>query len=559
MRAGELEQMASWASTLSLSDVPHRVLEHAKNQVYSMLGAVHSGCASDLGDAIDRCFRWRCSGQARVIPTGEKTDPIHAAALMSSWSMALDYDDVMLGGHTGHSSVLVPLAFAAPYRLTGERLLLGQIVANEIAARINMAVALGPVRGQMATYLHLIGAAAARARIQELSARDFAQALALAMSYPARSLYPAFLGSDAKVLCAALPIRCGLEAVDAALSGLRGNPNLLTDTAGFLRSMSPAPRPEFLEGLGVRWHTETNSYKAHPGSAYLQGAVEAVSNLTARTGISAREVRRIDVFSSLLTSGMDAHSASYGRGSESPAANLSFSTAYAVACAILFGSFRPEHLGQEIIARPEVWENVEKVRLHHDTAMTIEALRSDIPIGAALMNASRLERLRFILSSGHGKAAHRLKVSLATKLRIAAAICGPAARGVPHDLSAMAKPLGARVVVTLANGLVEEERVRIPAGFAGSGDWRASRALMRSKYTDCAAENIGRAGAENAARLIARLEELRSRDVENLIDLNTAGGATPRLNQLNGNAARNRNTGETPEELQSQIVRRGIV
>ena len=528
MRAGELERMASWAAGLSLNDVPRRVVEHAKNQVYSMLGAVYSGYADDLGPALERCFRWRRSGPAYVIPTGEKTDPIHAAALMSAWSMSLDYDDVMLGGHTGHCSVLVPFAFAAPCRLSGEQLLLAQIAANEIAGRINMAVSLGPSRGQMAAHLHLIGAAAASAKIHSLAAPEFAEALALALSYPAKALYPAFLGSDAKALCAAWPMRCGLEAAEAAQSGLRGNPNVLDDGAGFLRSLSPAPRPEFLVGLGVRWHTETNSYKAHPGSAYLQAAVEAAEKIVARTGLPTQEVQRIDVFSSILTTSMDNLSRCYEHGPESCVATLSFSTSYAVACAILFGTFRAEHLRQEIRTRPEVWQAVEKIRLHHDPALTVSALCGDIPIGAALMNASRRERLRFILSSGHGKSAHRLKVPLRTKLRIAAAVCAPAARPVPDDFSTLAKPLGARVVVTLANGRVEEERVSIPQGFAGNGDWRASRALVRSKFTDCASDCIGWQAAGNAARLIARLEELHPQDIQNLLQLNTANGTASR-------------------------------
>ena len=82
---------------------------------------------------------------------------------------------------------------------------MAQIVANEIAARINMVCAVGSTRGQMATHLHLIAAAAARARLEGLDETQFAAALAFALSYPGQALYPAFLGSDAKVLCAALP------------------------------------------------------------------------------------------------------------------------------------------------------------------------------------------------------------------------------------------------------------------------------------------------------------------------------------------------------------------
>src|SRR6185436_11726371 len=188
-----LLELASWASALKLAYVPRRVREQAVNQLLSMLAAVYSGYDSDLGAPIERAFASHTSGAARIFPTRVDAPPSHAAMVMASWSMVLDYDDVMLGGHAGHSSVLVPLSMASGH--SGSMLLLAQIVANEIAARINMVCALGSTRGQMATHLHLIAAAAAKAKLERLDAEEFAAALGFALSYPSQALYPAFLGS----------------------------------------------------------------------------------------------------------------------------------------------------------------------------------------------------------------------------------------------------------------------------------------------------------------------------------------------------------------------------
>src|SRR5207237_7914279 len=105
-----------------------------------------------------------------------------------SWSTVLDFDDVMLGGHTGHSSVLVPLAIGSTGGRSGAELILAQIVANEVAARINMVCAVGSTRSQMATHLHLVGAAAARAKLERLDEDSFTAALGFALSYPAAAL-----------------------------------------------------------------------------------------------------------------------------------------------------------------------------------------------------------------------------------------------------------------------------------------------------------------------------------------------------------------------------------
>src|SRR5262249_38057786 len=172
-----LDRLARWSVGLKLEDIPPRVIEQAKNQVFSMLAAVHSGYASDLGRPIARAFPPPSPGPARIIPSGQVPPPSHGAFLMSAWSMILDYDDVMLGGHTGHSSVLVPFAYAQARKCGGAELLAAQIVANEISARINMVCALGSIRGQMATHLHLIGAAGARAKLEGLTAQTFAEAI----------------------------------------------------------------------------------------------------------------------------------------------------------------------------------------------------------------------------------------------------------------------------------------------------------------------------------------------------------------------------------------------
>src|SRR5215203_2509167 len=137
-----LRKLARWASGLRLEDCPARVREQAVNQILSTLAALYSGWDSDLGRPVEGAFTSSpAHGRARVVPTGVPAAAPHAAALMASWSMVLDYDDVMLGGHTGHSSVLVPFALGSVGGHSGAELMTAQIVANETAARINMVCA----------------------------------------------------------------------------------------------------------------------------------------------------------------------------------------------------------------------------------------------------------------------------------------------------------------------------------------------------------------------------------------------------------------------------------
>jgi 2-methylcitrate dehydratase PrpD len=511
MPSGALSDMARWASGFRLNDVPERVREHAKNQVLSILAGLHAGYASDLGPRIAKAFPPPGRGPATVIPAGGTAQPAHAALLASAWSMVLDYDDSMLGGHTGHSSVLVPLAYASGH--TGEELLAAQIAANELAARINTAVALGPLRGQMATHVHLIGAAAARARLERLNPDAFAQAVGFALTYPAKALYAGFLGSDAKVVAAAWPVRQGCEAVDAVRAGLVGNPATLE---AFIKQFADFAVPAFLGGLGERWHTETNSFKIYPGCAYLDAVIDATLGIVRRYEVRAEHVAAVDVHASIFTVGMDVRSGPWLRGPASLVSTLSFSTPYTVACAIRDRNVTPDHLTRPRIEDADLWALADRVRVHHDPDLTIQALTSDAPVGAALKAAGR-DALRYVLRMG-GSAPRSLE-GLRQGARIVKAV-RDASTGRVGDLQHARKAVGARVELRTTDGRYYTERVDVPIGAAGWGDHKQVRELMREKYLACAAPVVGDVRAATASEGIERLEELDAEGVAALVAAN---------------------------------------
>jgi 2-methylcitrate dehydratase PrpD len=519
-----LRDLSRWGTTIAPRDIPVDIFEAAKTQVLSTLGAVHAGYRSDLGAPIARAFPG-VSGDgdqtARAIPSSVRTTSAHAAFLMSSWAMVLDIDDLMLGGHTGHSTVLVPLAYIEKTGRSGKDLLTAQIIANEIASRVNMSVALGPIRGQMATHLHLVGAVVARAKLEGLDTNHLAEAIAFALSYPPKALHPGFIGSDAKTFCAAWPIQIGLSSVDAIIAGMRGNLAILEGDHGFIRSFTRAPALNFFGTLGQRWHTVTNSIKQYPTSAYLNGVLDATLSLVRQYDIDYETVDRIDVHASIFTMGMEIHSVPYLKGVDSHISTLSFSTPYAVACALLYRSLLPDHFSKAYIQNECIWRMASKVHLHHDMQFTLAAVLADIPIGAAFKCVGRIPALRFLLQLIMSPTFRGLVLKdLLGFCRLAWAVLGLVGRPLSEDMASCKKSLGARVTIRTQDGRVFDECVMIPKGFAGSGDWRSLRRLAREKYIDNAAPNIGSDNALKAADIIENLEIADAPEVKRLIDLN---------------------------------------
>ena len=162
-----LDRAAAWATDLALEDIPRPVRRAAAAQLTSTVGAAAWTREHRLGAPIIEAVTSRDGGAGASLVGGESVSPAAAARGSAALSMALDFDDTVLGGHTGHSSVFAPLAYAEATGADGSRILRAQVAANEVAARLASAAAIGPFRGQQTAYVHAAAAAVARAVVED--------------------------------------------------------------------------------------------------------------------------------------------------------------------------------------------------------------------------------------------------------------------------------------------------------------------------------------------------------------------------------------------------------
>ena len=98
-------RLTEWIAGATYQDLPRRVVEEAKNQILSMIAAVHAGHFSDSGRCVSRTVKdWSGSKEATLIPSGERTTVHYAIVGNAALGSALDYDDYLLGARTGASA-----------------------------------------------------------------------------------------------------------------------------------------------------------------------------------------------------------------------------------------------------------------------------------------------------------------------------------------------------------------------------------------------------------------------------------------------------------------------
>lgn len=469
MRMTTVEAIAAWSAELRADDVPSHIFDLCRAQRRSVLGAMAASTYDEAAARIATAVGgWAADGPVPLVGSGRLVRAedalFHAAAL----SIALDFDDYVWFGHTGHSAVLAPMLLAAETGASGQEQLVAQVIASEVEARLGGACLIGPQNGQLWSFIHAAGTALAAGRLMGLDARRLAHALALSLYQPPRATIPGFMAPDSKLLTAAEPMLSGLRAARLAEAGVTGPLDALDHPRGFLEAFADAPLRGLLGGLGEGWATSTLSIKAYPGCAYVDTMADALTELGPP---AADDISAITVDASLPTCQMDALSAEYAAGGPTPV-TVTFSVPWTAAVLIVGGRLTPEELQRPWLEEhaAALSEVAGKVTLRHDWRLTRPVMEQ---FGRVVPSA------RLIGDAGAGRLAGALGAQRRhlTAARGTRGIGGflPALRPTnrhgrywdPEELRAFRQVFPAHVEVELRDGTKLEKRVDVPRGAAG--------------------------------------------------------------------------------------------
>ncbi|MBT2450010.1 MmgE/PrpD family protein [Streptomyces sp. ISL-43] len=479
-RPAALAELARWAAGLRPQDVPERLLSLAASQLLSQLASIRAGAEQPLGRRMVQAFG-----------PPFQDDPRTSACVLAGLGSWLNLDDTAYAGHLSNSTVAVPLAYAHHRGLDGAALLTAIVAANECAARVTAAATLGPLRGQSALHTHLVGATAGRLHCEGADADTWTNALGLALAMPPWPLMRAFLASDARLFNAFSPVRTAMDACDAATAGFQGPADLLEHPDGFLARFATVPLVSAVtDGLGERWHTDTLSFKMHPGGPGVDAAIDCALDLHRELAIgrpdNATDTAGIDeivVETSLYTLAAQRTAERYVDGPGAPLGALVLHTPYTVATALLTGDLTVADFTAPRRDEESRWRTARRVRLVHDPAMTRALLTSEAPFGEAVRQAGS-DAEDWL----HGFGGPEL-------VELAAAVQRPEG---PAGFTRASKLTGARVSVRLSDGRTATRERMIPLGAAGPHTRQHHARLMRQKFT-------GLGGPHHVAEAVAEV------------------------------------------------------
>lgn len=481
--SSHLGQLGQWVATLTCAAIPDDVRQAARVQVLNIVAAAHAGGRCEEAAPAIRATRTAAGdGAATVLASAERFAPADAAGVNAACSMAHDFDDIVWMGHIGHSAIFAALAVGEHENAGGDAFIDAVVVANEVAGRLGASSLLGPLNGQMWTFLHLIGAATATARLLGLDAERTAHALAIALTQPNFALQPAFMRPTSKLLSAATPTADGIRAAYLAAHGMTGSPDLLEDSRGFWSRFTYLPLPMMLGELGQLWVLRSLQIKNFPGCHYFQTACTALDRIRTETG----DLRPADVAAvHVQTNKMGAEATRFAGEYACPGmvvepVNVNFDLATTVAVMLEAGELTPRQMDSEWLrAHSEAirqWR--ERIAVRHDPALTarvVAGVRTLGP-GRAAIRALRPGSVLSLIRSYR-----REYRSSLFRFRELADWIGWAVRAITgRDDVPAAEPGGDtvsialrfpnRVTITLTDGRTIKQRVDLPEGaFASPG------------------------------------------------------------------------------------------
>jgi 2-methylcitrate dehydratase PrpD len=376
----DFRTLADWSRSLDPAALPPGTAERVRLQLASVLASLLDGLA--LPDVAALRGAWAGEGAPRRRPARGKAEPPGFEALaawFASASLALDHDDYVLFGHTGHSAAVVPLAWAAVHGATLGEALAAAVAADEVGARLGGYTLVGPHNGQTWTHIHLAGAVLAAGRLAGDEPEVVARALGLAFANPPFLLHAAFFGGSSKLLTAAVPVRQGLQALRLARTTRLAAPATVLDAEdGLGRHFAHAALEGFLDGLGEVWLSDTLAVKRVPGCAYVSAAAETALDV-ARQFVRAKgrppaaaDVERLELSVTALTVGMEDAARPHRAGPLSPV-EINFSAPLTTALALLDGELTPRSFDAARLARDEaeLRQVAGRVTVRHDLGRTM--------------------------------------------------------------------------------------------------------------------------------------------------------------------------------------------
>mgnify|MGYP001557046738 FL=1 len=295
--------MAEWAASVNYEDLPAAVVTEAKRYLMDSMGCVLGGAQQhDVHIAREVLGECAGAGDATVLVTGEKWDPVSASLLNALMIRVMDYNDIYWKQDPSHPSDIIPAAMATAERAgrSGRDLLVGIALAYEFEQRL-CEVSIPGVREIGWHHATLTAAASpiAAGRMLGLNPEQIQHAIGISASrHCTTGSVTAGKLTMMKNTVDPMATQSGVIAALLAEKGYTGPEHVLDGKEGFSHVFSTDWKFDILtDGLGDSWRILQCGMKFFPTEALTHAPISATLDLVNEHDLAADEIETVTIHS----------------------------------------------------------------------------------------------------------------------------------------------------------------------------------------------------------------------------------------------------------------------
>jgi len=295
--------MAEWAASVSYEDLPIEVVTEAKRFLMDSVGCALGGAQQhDVHIAREVLGECAGTGDATVLVTGERWDPVSASLLNALMIRVMDYNDIYWKQDPSHPSDIIPAAMAAAERAgrSGRDLLVGIALAYEFEQRL-CELSFPGIREIGWHHATLTAAASpiAAGRMLGLTAEQIQHAIGISASrHCTTGSVTAGKLTMMKNTVDPMATQSGVIAALLAEKGYTGPEHVLDGKEGFSHVFDSEWKFSILtDGLGESWRILQCGMKFFPTEALTHAPISATLDLIIGHDLAAEEVETVTIYS----------------------------------------------------------------------------------------------------------------------------------------------------------------------------------------------------------------------------------------------------------------------
>jgi len=360
------ELIRDFVFEIAKKEIPEDVKEIAERQIENLKISAEAGKKSKVFRGI----------QEKIEKIG-LSSPLKEILLYSSASTIYDWDDYLFAGHTGHSAVFTSLFLGENFKIEKEKILKAVILGNEIGGRFGIATLIGPLNGQMMTFLHgIISASIAEFLIGDI--KNIPKKISFYVSNPHFLHFRGFMGGETKVFSVSLPT---IQGIIASIFDFKENERAFE---GFFKLFSYSKLDEeFLNRVFSPnfFLTRTIMIKELPGCAYvlpqLESAISLKEKITESFGkFDINCVQKVEVEYSIIPAILDSISSKFLDFSNHIPAQ--FSTYCTIALALSKDNFSYRSYEDIEDEKSKILQLTSKIQTKHNPKYTLEIIEKTL-------------------------------------------------------------------------------------------------------------------------------------------------------------------------------------